>query len=216
MSKFLTYPACRPLPGVGAGGRCVHIADALEIRGPRTLGAAWLLEQPEPGQRTGNRAPHPTPGVTSHLCSQSQGGGLALVGRGRGGTCPRLEGQVLGTAGKAKREARPPASPTLPGTAFRVHMTTAARTPCAVLLGECLLPGPREGEAGINPVPVTRLLDVQVGPVFRKSPSIKSTQVLKPPTGPDLRWFSGFFFPSSPVCVCWVCSPVCVCVCVSA
>ena len=54
---------------------------------------------------------------------------------------------------------------------------------------------------------------MQAGPVFRKSPSIKSTQVLKPPTGPDLRWFSGFFFPSSPVRLCSVCSRVCVCMC---
>lgn len=58
-----------------------------------------------------------------------------------------------------------------------------------------------------NPTPQMR-----AGPVFRKSPSIMSTEVLKPPTGPDLCWFSGFFFPSSPVRLCRVLfSRVCVC-----
>lgn len=69
-----------------------------------------------------------------------------------------------------------------------------------------------EGDGGRNLGSGNPTPQIRAGPVFRKSPSIMSTQVLKPPTGPDLCWFSGFFFPSSPVRLCRVLfSRVCVC-----
>lgn len=69
-----------------------------------------------------------------------------------------------------------------------------------------------EGDEGRNLGSGNLTPQIRAGPVFRKSPSIMSTQVLKPPTSPDLCWFSGFFFPSSPVRLCRVLfSRVCVC-----
>lgn len=71
------------------------------------------------------QAPHPTPIITSRLCSQGQGTVLSLGGHisearreGRGGQPGGEEGGLM-----------------QPSTASSLHVTTATRTPCACCWG---------------------------------------------------------------------------------